>query len=334
VPPLHIHFETRRNKPKVFKITRELVDAAWRRNKVPSGIEITVGGDLVDATPLTTATALVCSNDIVTDPLFRRAELAATAPNLRWIHIIGAGVEPLLPLEWLPTGTILTNNSGVHSEKISEFATMALLMLNARMPEIMTNQTRRHWQQIFTPTIKGKTVLVVGLGDMGSAAARAAKKIGLKVIGVRRQCRPHRFVDEVVELSKLPAAIQRADIIFVTAPLTPQSRHLIDREMLAKAKAGAGLINVGRAGVVDYEALRSALASGALSGAILDVFDPEPLPSSSPLWTTPHLIMLPHCSSDDLDGYIPKTLDLVCENLRRLSSGRPLKNVVDRERGY
>lgn len=104
--------------------------------------------------------------------------------------------------------------------------------------------------------------------------------------------------------------------------------------MLASAKRGAGLINVGRAGVVDYDELRAGLHSGALSGAIVDVFEEEPLPPSSPLWTTPNLILMPHCSSDDLDRYIPLTLDLVFDNLRRLMADRPLKNRVNLQRGY
>ena len=128
--------------------------------------------------------------------------------------------------------------------------------------------------------------------------------------------------------------MQRADFILVAAPLTPATYHLVSREVLAAAKPGAGLINVGRAGVVDYDALREALASGAIAGAILDVFDPEPLPASSPLWRTPNLILMPHCSSDDLDCYLPRTLDLVFQNVRRLIGGRPLKNVVDQRRGY
>jgi len=128
--------------------------------------------------------------------------------------------------------------------------------------------------------------------------------------------------------------LRRADFIFVAAPLTPASRHLLGKDMLAAAKTGAGLINVGRAGVVDYEALCAALTSGALSGAVLDVFEQEPLPATSPLWTTPNLILMPHCSSDDSEHYMPLTLDLAFGNLQRLIDGRPLRNRVDPARGY
>ena len=330
----HIHFETRGDKHLVFQITDELVEAARRRSNAPAGIETTVGSDLTDLDILATATGLVCSNDVITDARFPQHDLGAVAPKLRWIHIIGAGIEPLLPLDWLPAGVTLTNNSGVHVQKTSEFATMALLMLNARLPQIVSNQARTHWEQVFTPSIRGKTVVVIGLGDMGGAAARQARTLGMRVIGIRRRARPHRYVDEMMELRDLGQALEQADFIFVAAPLTPESHHLLDGGMLAQAKAGAGLVNIGRAGVVDYEALRMALISGVLSGAILDVFDPEPLPSSSPLWSTPNLIVMPHCSSDDLDSYMPKTLDLVFENVTRLAAGKPLKNTVDQQRGY
>lgn len=318
----------------MFEITRPLIGAALKRNPLPIGIRTTLGIDLANLAPLATATAFVSSNDVVTDALFPLRKLVEVAPRLEWIHITGAGVEPLLPLDWLPKGVTLTNNSGVHVPKVAEFAAMALLMLNARIPRMVTNKEHRQWSQIFTPSIVGKTVVIVGLGDMGGTAAREAKRLGLRVIGIRPSARPHRYADEVWEPRHLPRMMRRADFIFVTAPLTPASRHLVGRETLAAAKAGAGLINVGRAGVVDYDALRAALASGAISGAILDVFEPEPLPASSPLWRTPNLILMPHCSSDDLDRYMPRTLDLVFQNMRRLIAGRPLKNVVDRRRGY
>ncbi|MFI5024565.1 MAG: D-2-hydroxyacid dehydrogenase [Alphaproteobacteria bacterium] len=331
---MHIHFETRENKPVVFKLTPRLVAEAAARNGSPGSVRLSLGADLMDPELLTAATALVTSNDIVKDAKFPRFDLARRAPNLRWIHIIGAGIEPLLPLDWLPRSVQLTNNSGVHIEKIGEFATMALLMLNCRMPEIVGNQRERRWQPIFTPSISGKCIAVVGLGDMGGTAARQAKKLGLKVLGVRREPRPYRYADEVLGIGNLAQALARADFLFVATPLTPETRNLIDRRALAAIKPGAGLVNVGRAGVVDYTAVAEALASGRLAGAVLDVFDPEPLPADSPLWTTPKLVVMPHCSSDDLERYLPLTLDLVFENLRRLMAGKALKNRVDPKRGY
>jgi phosphoglycerate dehydrogenase-like enzyme len=333
-PTVHIHFETRRDRPQVFAITPELVAAAAKRNPLPVETQTTIGRDLEDLSPLAGATALVTSNDVLTDARFPRLRLTEAAPRLRWIHTTFAGVEPLLPLDWLPKDVTLTNNSGVHGPKVEEFATMALLMLNAGIPRMVTQQTQREWRQIFTPTIEGKTVAVVGLGAMGVAVARAAKRLGLKVLGIRASVRPHRSADEVLGTSRLLDAMQRADFIFVTTPLTPQTRHLIGRDALAAMRPGAGIVNVGRAGVVDYDALRDALESGAVGGAVLDVFDPEPLPASSPLWHTPNLMVIPHCSSDDLERYVPRTLDLVFRNMARLIAGRRLENIVDRRSGY
>ena len=331
---MHIHFETRANKPSVFYMTPPLVKAAHKRAKLGRAVRWTVGEDLKDLGWLATAEGLVTGNDIITDKTFPKATLAKAAPNLRWIHIIGAGIEPLLPLDWLPKQVTLTNNSGVHVQKTGEFATMALLALCARLPEMVNNQRQAKWAPIFTPSIAGKTVLVVGLGDMGGAAARSAKRLGMRVLGMRRNARPHRHADAMLPLSQLHKGLAQADFVLVATPLTPDTHHLIDARALAAMKTGAGLINVGRAGVVDYGELAKALTSGKLSGAILDVFDPEPLPSSSPLWQVPNLIITPHCSSDDLDHYLPLTLDLAFANVARLRDGKRLRNAVDPATGY
>ena len=331
---MHIHFETRADKPSVFHMTPPLVQAAHKRAGLGRGVRWTVGEDLRDLGWLATADGLVTGNDIITDRTFPRATLAEAAPNLRWIHIIGAGIEPLLPLDWLPRQVTLTNNSGVHVQKTGEFAAMALLALCARLPEMVNNQQRAKWAPIFTPSIAGKTLLVVGLGDMGGAAAKAAKRLSMRVLGLRRKVRPHRHADAMLPLGQLHKGLAQADFVLVAAPLTPDTHHLIDARAIAAMKNGAGLINVGRAGVVDYAGLARALRSGKLSGAILDVFDPEPLPASSPLWKVPNLIITPHCSSDDLDHYLPLTLDLAFANVARLRDGKRLKNAVDPATGY
>jgi phosphoglycerate dehydrogenase-like enzyme len=330
----HIHFETRAGKPSVFYMTPDLVQAAHKRAKLGRGVRWTVGEDLRDKSWLATADGLVTGNDLIVDPAFPKATLAMAAPKLRWIHIIGAGIEPLLPLDWLPSQVTLTNNSGVHVQKTGEFATMALLALCYRLPEMLDNQRRATWRPIFTPSIAGKTLLVVGLGDMGGAAAKSAKRLGIRVLGMRRNPRPHRYADAMLPLGQLHKGLAQADFVLVAAPLTPDTRHLIDARAIAAMRTGAGLINVGRAGVVDYDALSQALHGGKLSGAVLDVFDPEPLPAASPLWKVPNLIITPHCSSDDLDHYLPLTLDLAFANAARLRDGKRLKNAVNPATGY
>ena len=317
----------------MFRFTQQLIDAAAARANL-SDVRTTLGEDLQDLGVLAVADGLVTSNDVLRDPRFPLAELARRAPRLRWIHIIGAGIEPLLPLDWLPPGLTLTNNSGIHAPKAKEFVTMALLMLNSRMPRIQANQVAARWEPIFTPSIAGRTVAVIGVGEMGGAAAHAARQLNLRVLGVRRDVRPHDAVDEMRGTDRLHETLAGADFVILATPLTPATRHLIDRQALAATKLGAGLLNIGRADVVDYDALCTALSTGAISGAILDVFDPEPLPADSPLWSAPNLIITPHCSSDDLENYLPLTLNLAFENAALLASGSELRNRVDPREGY
>jgi len=267
-----IHFETLSDRPRVFRMTEALISAAKARNKMNTPISI--GEDLRDLSWLSNAVGLVTHNDVLISPKFPLRELSAFAPKLRWIHITGAGVEPLLPLDWLPRETVLTNNSGVHAEKIRESSAMMLLMLNSRVPTIVSNQRNARWEQIFSPAIRGKTVLIIGVGDMGGAAAQAARQLGLRILGVRRSGTSHTDVDQMFRTDDLDMALPLADFVLLAAPLTPETKLLIDKRRIRLMKPGAGLINIGRAGLVDYAALEDALCEGRLSGAVLDVYDP------------------------------------------------------------
>ena len=262
------------------------------------------------------------------------ADLARVAPRLRWIHIIGAGVEHLCPMDWLPSGVTVVNNRGAHAAKGGEFALMAVLMLHNHLPAIVANQGRRHWESLFSTPVAGKTLLVVGTGNIGGGAARCCKAVGLHVIGVSRHGRAVDEVDEMYPADGLDEVLPRADFVFVATPLTAETRNLVDRRRQSLLKPGAGLVNVGRAATVDYEALADNLRSGHIGGAIIDVFDPEPLPPESELWDVPNLLVTPHVSADDGDTYVPMTLDLVFRNMRRYLAGEALENVVRPELGY
>jgi phosphoglycerate dehydrogenase-like enzyme len=261
-------------------------------------------------------------------------DLARRAPKLKWIHVIGAGVEHLMPMGWLPSGVRLTNNKGVHAAKAGEYGLMTLLMLNASMPALYTHQRARRFEQIYATPIAGKTVLVVGVGSIGGAVARQAKRAGLRVLGVSRHGRKTAGVDRMYRTRDIDKALPQADYLFVATPLTAETRNLLDARRLDLLKPSAGLVNVGREPVVDYAALARKLRAGTLAGAILDVFDPEPLPPGSPLWDAPNLIVTPHVSSDDGASYIPLTLDLFFANMARYLAGKPLKNRVDAKLGY
>ncbi len=320
-----LHFEDGVAKPNVFRITKARVDAAKRRNRAAASlVQVSHGEDLATMDDwLPACSALACSSTFLVDPRFPLRTLKDAAPKLRWIHVTGAGVESLLPLDWLPKGVTLTNNSGVHVPKTYEFGLMSLLMLTTRVPEIFTHQRAGKWTPQFTGSPRGRTLLVVGLGELGGAVARAGKTLGMKVVGLRRRDQP-----------KLPRLLPKADIVYLAAPLTPQTRGMIGAKEFALMKPGASIANIGRGPLIDTPALIRALESGRLSGAVLDVHDPEPLQPGSPLWRAPNVYISPHCSSDDADTYMPLTLDLVFDNARRFARGLKLRNAVDPKRGY
>jgi phosphoglycerate dehydrogenase-like enzyme len=323
----HVHIENNRDLGDVFDFTKQALEAARRRNPASRKLSFTVGYDadiLEDA--LKTADALIGWN-------FDRRDLARRAPRLKWVHSIGAGVEHMLPLEWVPPGVTLTNNRGIHGERAMEYIAAAVLMLNNRIPEMVTHQQGARWVPSYNTSIKGKTLLIVGVGRIGGDAARWATGFGLDVIGVRRSGKPSKGVREMHRPRALRKLLPRADFVLVATPDTAETHQMLGRAEIALLKRGAGLVNVGRAGVVDYDALRERLRAGELS-AVLDVFDPEPLPESSPLWGTPNLIITPHSSLDDPGYYVPRTLDFVIENALRLADRKALRNRVDLERQY
>jgi phosphoglycerate dehydrogenase-like enzyme len=327
-PKFHLHVENNRYQGEVFDISRPKVYAALAlRGNLADRVNVTIGydGDIF-GNEIRTAHALVGWK-------FDRQCLAGSAPNLRWIHVTGAGVESFMPLDWLPKGVVFTNNSGVHGERASEYAIMAILALNNRLPEMFTNQVQARWEKAFNTGVAGKTLLIVGVGSIGSATARHAKHFSMCVIGVRRSGKPRANVDEMYRPEDLAQVLPRADFVLVTAPETEASRGLIGRKELGLMKPGAGIVVYSRAGLVDYDALREKLERKELS-AVLDVFETEPLPPSSPLWKTPNLIVTPHCSSDDAAQYVPRTLDLVFRNIERHLSGKPLVNRVNANRQY
>jgi phosphoglycerate dehydrogenase-like enzyme len=182
--------------------------------------------------------------------------------------------------------------------------------------------------------IAGRTVAIVGVGRIGGEVARLARRFGMRVLGVRRSGRPHRWVHRMFTTKGLRVALRQADFVVVTTPLTSDTRGLIGAKELDCLPRHAGLVNLGRGPVVDYDALSAKLWTRELSGAVLDVFHEEPLPPESPLWTTPNVVLSPHCAVDDGRAYVSRCLDIFFDNLRRYLGGRPLRNIVDRTQGY
>jgi glyoxylate/hydroxypyruvate reductase len=259
---------------------------------------------------------------------------AERAPRLRWIQMTSAGVEHIKPFDWLPKHVVMTNNSGVHSDKLGEFGITGVMMLNANVPVMTTNQRECRWEKAFGTSIKGKTVAVIGVGAVGGGVAKLAKALNMRVIGVRRGGGKHPHVDKMYRPAQLAQVMSQADFVVLALPLTEDTRNLVDRKALAAMKPGAGIVNVGRGATLDHAALIEGLESGHISGAVLDAHDPEPLPPNSKLWSTRNVIISPHTASADVNQYVPLTLDITLDNMRRYLHKKPLRNVIDLDRGY
>ena len=336
---LRIHIKNNRASPEtfpptiegeeVFTITEERFSVACERfPAVAEQVVAFIDWDLEHFTEsMETADVIVTWNLPTTN-------LAKVAPRLKLIHIIGAGVEHLCPMNWVPEGVKVVNNRGVHAAKGGEFGLMSVLMLNNRIPAIAENQRRANWESLYSSPVAGKTLLVIGTGNIGGAAGQQCAKLGMEVIGISRHGKPVEGFNQVLTPKALVEVLPKADFVLMATPLTPETENLLDCQKQTLIKPGAGIINVGRAGTMDYDALVENLNRGHFSGAIIDVFDPEPLPLESPLWTTPNLLVMPHISADDGNTYVEMTLDLVFQNLERHLNGHELINVVRPELGY
>ncbi len=328
----HFSADTFPNTPEgeaVFTITRQRYQRSARDYPdVARQLDVFIDWDTEHFEESMAGTEVLVAWDLPVD------NLVGIAPGLKWIHIIGAGVEHLTPMDWLPDGVQLTNNKGVHATKGGEFGLMSILMLHNAMPAIVSNQRSARYDSIYSTPVAGKTLVLIGVGSIGKSVAAHAKAIGIEVIGVSRHGHPVNQVDRMVSVEQLDQVLPKADFVFVVTPLTDETRNLLDRRRLDLLKPGAGLVNIGRAAVVDYQALTEKLEDGSISGAVLDVFDQEPLPPDSPYWNVPNLIVTPHVSADDGHAYVAMTLSVFFENMKRYLAGEPLRNRVNPDLGY
>ena len=259
----------------------------------------------------------------------RDALLAPGGP--RWIANGGVGTDHLG--RWDPTRTTVTNAAGVAADMMAEYVLGGFLHFTLDIEGLRQDKAGRAWRARNMVPLRGKTLLIVGLGHTGRALAEKAKSFGMRVVGLRSRPQPTECVDIVGGPGDLPGFLEDADCIAVCAPLTSATRGMLGRAEIAAMAPGVLLADVSRGGIVDQAALAEALASGHVAGAALDVFETEPLPTDSPLWGIDNLIISPHCSSV-YDGWEDASFDLFLDNLDRWVAGSPLRNVVDPERGY
>ena len=250
-----------------------------------------------------------------------------TLPTLRWFHSFSAGVDNPAFRMLLERGVILTNSSGTTGEPIAQYVIAMMLRIVKRIDAWAEAQRERRWQPIETEELTGKTVGIVGVGNIGGEVARLAKAFRMQVIGCRRRQRRVRYVDELVPPDRLGELLARSHYVVLALPLTSDTEGLFGEEELRAMRDDAWLINISRGQVVNEPMLLRALKERWIAGACLDVFQEEPLPEESDLWSLPNVIVTPHNS-----GRSPLNLErgteLFLENLRRFAAGRPLRNRV------
>jgi phosphoglycerate dehydrogenase-like enzyme len=270
-----------------------------------------------------------------------RPENFARARRLRWIHSTAASATHVLFPALVESDVVVTNARGLHADAMAEHALGCMLSFVRKLHHARDAQRARVWAQesmwADAPafgSLAGTTLGIVGLGAIGSALAARARALGMRVIAVRRRpSAPPAPADEQWPASRLHDLLAVADWVVVVAPHTADTAGMFGAAEFARMKPGARFVNLGRGALVDEPALVGALRSGRLAGAALDVFAEEPLPSGSPLWELPEVILTPHISGLG-PRYWERAMEQFRDNLRRYLAGEPLVNVVDKRAGY
>lgn len=280
--------------------------------------------------------ALLPQLEIVAGPV--RPSVFLRAPGLRWFQGWGAGADWLVRHpEAIERDLIVTNTSGIHAVQLSEHILAFILIFARQFHRAARHQAARKWvhpenDEVFE--LPGKTLLLLGVGAIGERTAKLASAFGLRVIGVRRDpAIGAPGVERMEPPSRLHDLLPDADFVVVVLPHTTETHHMIGEQELRLMKSGAFLINVGRGKLIDPTALIATLQEGRLGGAGLDVFEEEPLPADSPLWTMPNVVITAHYAGISPD-YDRRAAAIFIENLQRYAAGQPLRHVVDKRLGY
>ncbi|MEX2374976.1 MAG: D-2-hydroxyacid dehydrogenase [Dehalococcoidia bacterium] len=255
-------------------------------------------------------------------------EIALRCPRLEWIHAASAGVDAVMTSTVRKRGLTVTNSRGVFDQGIAEYVLGGMLAFTKDIPGTLHRQRERRWEHRVTEPVAGRRMLVVGAGSIGRAIGQLAAAAGVEVRGVARRERDDDPVfGHVATQDHLLNLLPWADFIVLSVPLTDETRGLFGEAAIAACRPDARLINVARGGIVDELALLQALQSGGLAGALLDVFEDEPLPTEHPFWTMDHVIVSPHMAGDLL-GWVESLSALFVENFERWQSGDDLKNAI------
>ena len=257
------------------------------------------------------------------------ASVWSSAEALRWVHVAAIGVDAVLFDELIDSDVVITNSRGIFEEPIAEYVLGQILAFAKDFRRSWEAQRVQRWEHFDSEPIAGASVTIVGPGPVGRAIARLLRAVGMSVRGVGRSAREDPDIGAIT--TDVLAAVADADYVVLAAPLTSQTRGMVDSGVLDAMRPTARLINVGRGELVDTDALVAALQAGVIAGAALDVVDPEPLPADHPLWRVPNVRLTPH-NSGDIKGWRNALQQQFIANFRRYMSGQPLHNVVDKRR--
>jgi phosphoglycerate dehydrogenase-like enzyme len=270
-----------------------------------------------------------------------RPEQFQQAKKLRWIHSPSTAVHHLLFPEVAASDVVLTNGRTIHGMVVAEQAMALMLALARRLPSAMRYQQQHTWGQgamceesPMPRELAGATLLLLGAGSIGREVVPRARAFGMRIVVVRENVQKGaEGGDEVHTLAELDRLLPRADFVLLTAPVLASTRGLFDRERLSRMKPEAYLVNVGRGALIDEAALVECLQKKQIAGAALDVFVTEPLPSDSALWSLENLIITPHTAALAKNLW-DRHYALIADNLRRYLADQPLRNTVNKEKGY
>jgi D-2-hydroxyacid dehydrogenase (NADP+) len=260
----------------------------------------------------------------------------ARSPQLKWIQTISAGVDRTLTPDIAASQIIMTNVSGMHVVPISELVFGLILSYAKHLVQASQQQTHKKWERYPSSILDGKTLGILGLGNIGRRIARVGQAFGMRVVATRRhvhQIGRARDVDKIYPREHLLDLLAESDYVVDCLPATAETARFIGEKELRGMKPGAFLVNIGRGSTIDEPVLIRALREKWIGGAGLDTFQSEPLPAESPLWDMPNVIITPHMSGST-DDYMEKAAAIFCDNLRRYLAAKRLKNIVDKKLGY
>jgi phosphoglycerate dehydrogenase-like enzyme len=309
--------------------------ASWLKplERLDAAIQMTITNDEAEVR------AMAPQADVILNGAFtpRLLSVAVTlAARAQWVHSLWTGVDNVWSTELQASSVPLTNGRGVFRVSLAEWTIGAMLHFSYQMRRMIRQQDGGVWETFTTEELQGRTLGVVGFGEIGRAAAERARAFGMRVLALRR--RPELFtgdavVDQVFDHARINDLMAASDYVMVAAPLTPETRGLVGAAQIAVMKPNAVIINVGRGAIIDEPALIAALEAGKIRGAALDVFIVEPLPAGHPFYRLQNVLLSPH-TADHVQDFVHLAVECFLDNMQRFRTSQPLQNLVDKRAGY